>query len=116
MLAYTDMRRGFDWEDRIGWCLLPFAMFLAFKMNAARHLMIVLLVPDKRGIRSAVAAAALAVPVLLPGDVRFNASAPVATLLLILVLASALQPIGWKKIRDDLRRPLATLRLMFRPT
>jgi hypothetical protein len=116
LLAYTDMRRGFDWEDRIGWCLLPFAMFLAFKMNAARHLMIVLLVPDKRGIRSAVAAAALAVPVLLPGVVRFNASAPVATLLLILVLASALQPIGWKKIRDDLRRPLATLRLMFRPT
>jgi hypothetical protein len=115
VLAYADMRRGFDWEDRIGWSLVPFAMFLAFKMNAARHLLIVLLVPDKRGVRSAVAAVALAVPVLLPGVVRFNASAPIATCLLILVLVDALQSIGWKTIREDLRRPLATLRLMFRP-
>ena len=115
VLAYADMRRGFDWEDRIGWSLVPFAMFLAFKMNAARHLLIVLLVPDKRGVRSAVAAVALAVPVLLPGVVRFNASAPIATALLVLVLVNALQPIGWKTIREDLRRPLATLRLMFRP-
>jgi hypothetical protein len=112
LLAYTDMRRGFDWEDRIGWSLLPFAMFLAFKMNAARHLMIVLLVPDKRGLRSAVAAVALAVPVLLPGVARFNASAPIATLLLVVLLAGLLRPIGWKTIREDLRRPLATLRSM----
>jgi hypothetical protein len=80
-------RRGFDLEDRIGWGLVPFALFLGWKMNVARHLLIVLLVPDKRGLRSACAAIGLALPVLLPGLVRFNSALPITTALLVAVLA-----------------------------
>jgi hypothetical protein len=79
-------RRGFDLEDRIGWGLVPFALFLGWKMNVARHLLIVLLVPDKRGLRSACAAVGLALPVLLPGIVRFNSALPITTALLVAVL------------------------------
>jgi hypothetical protein len=80
-------RRGFDLEDRIGWGLVPFALFLGWKMNVARHLLIVLLVPDKRGLRSACAAVGLAMPVLLPGLVRFNSALPITTGLLAAALA-----------------------------
>jgi hypothetical protein len=80
-------RRGFDLEDRIGWGLVPLALFLGWKMNVARHLLIVLLVPDKRGLRSACAAIGLALPVLLPGLVRFNSALPITTVLLMAVLA-----------------------------
>jgi hypothetical protein len=110
VLWYVEVKRGFDWEDRIGWALVPFALFLAFKMNVARHLMIVLLVPDKRGVRSAAAAVALAVPVVF--RTSFNASLPVATVLLALVLVSHLRTIGWTTIRGDLRDPRRTARLM----
>jgi len=112
-LSYVDARLGFDWEDRVGWCLVPVALFFAFKMNVARHLMVVLLVPDKRGWRSAAAAVALAVPALLPGFVHVNSAAPIATVLLVLVLAGYLNRIGWSTVRNDLRHPGATLRLMF---
>ena len=47
-LWYVQTRLGFDMEDRIGWSLVPFAMFVGIKMRVARHLLIVLLVPDKR--------------------------------------------------------------------
>ena len=48
VLWYVETRLGFDMEDRIGWSLVPFAMFVGIKMRVARHLLIVLLVPDKR--------------------------------------------------------------------
>ncbi|HEU5258555.1 MAG TPA: hypothetical protein VFU28_21360 [Vicinamibacterales bacterium] len=34
-------------EDRIGWGLVSFSLLLALKMNVARHLLVVLLGPDK---------------------------------------------------------------------
>jgi hypothetical protein len=75
-------RQDFDLEDRIGWALVPFALFLAFKMNVARHLLIVLLVPDKRGLRTLAAAVALLAPAIAPGAVRFNSALPIATVML----------------------------------
>ena len=48
LLAWAEKKRGFDLEDLVGWSLVPVALLLAFKMNAARHLLLVLLVPDKR--------------------------------------------------------------------
>lgn len=111
-LSYVDARLGFDWEDRVGWCLVPVGLFFAFKMNVARHLMVVLLVPDKRGWRSVAAAVALAVPALSPGLVRFNSAAAIATVLLVLVLAGYLNRIGWSTVGNDLRHPGSTLRRM----
>ena len=60
LLMHVETKRGFDLEDLIGWSLVPVALFLAFKMNVARHLLLVLLVPDKRGLRNVAAAAGLA--------------------------------------------------------
>lgn len=109
---YVETRRGFDLEDRVGWGLVPFALFLAFKMNVARHLLIVLLVPDKRATRNVAAAAGLAVPALLPGVVSFNSSLAIATVVLAAGLAYQLREVGWMTVRDDLRHPMRTLALM----
>ena len=81
VLRYVETRLGFDWEDRLGWGLVPFALLLALKMNVARHLLIVLLVPDKRGLRNIAAAVGLAVPAIFP--VPFNSSLAFATLSLV---------------------------------
>lgn len=113
LLWYVEARRGFDWEDRIGWGLIPFGMFLAMKMNVPRHLLILLLVPDKRGIRNAIAAFALLVPALLPGSVRFGATLPIASALLFFTLGWHLRQIGWPTVSDDCRHPRRTLRMMW---
>jgi hypothetical protein len=113
---YVEVRRGFDLEDRVGWGLVPFALLLAFKMNVARHLLIVLLLPDKRGVRNIAAAVGLAVPALLPGIVAFNSSLAIATVVLVLGLAHHLQQIGMDVVRDDLANPARTLRMLWAPT
>ncbi len=110
-LAYVDSRGDFDLEDRIGWSLVPVALFLAMKMNVPRHLLVVLLVPDKRVWRNAAAAIALLVPLVVPGA-RFGAALPVATVLLFAALAWELSRIGWDTVRDDWRHPARTLRGM----
>jgi len=53
-------------------------------MNVARHLLVVLLVPGKRGIRNIAAAVGLMVPVMF--GVPFNASLAFATLVLVMGL------------------------------
>lgn len=112
VIAYVDAKRGFDAEERVGWGLVPFAMFLGLKMNVARHLLIVLLVPDKHGLRNIAAAVGLALPVLLPGVVRFNAALPAAIVVLAFGLAYELDRIGWTTVGHDLRHPRSTLRAM----
>jgi len=112
VLSYVETRLPFDMEDRIGWSLVPFAMLLSMKMNAARHLLIVLLVPDKRGIRNIVAALGLALYALLPSVIRLGSVVYIASGLLAVGLAGYLYRIGWQTIRDDLRHPAATARLM----
>ena len=110
VLRYVETRLQFDWEDRVGWGLVPFALLLALKMNVARHLLIVLLIPDKRGVRNLAAAAGLAVPALLP--VPFNTSLAVAGLVLAGALTYYVSQIGWTKVRDDLRNPATALKDM----
>jgi hypothetical protein len=113
VLWYVETRAGFDLEDRVGWGLVPVAMFLGFKMNVARHLLIALLVPDKRGARNVAAAVGLAAPALLPGLVLFNTALPIATMVLCAVLARHLQAIGWNVVRHDLKHPVRTAAMMF---
>ncbi len=116
LLWYVESRRGFDLEERIGWGLVPFGMFLAMKMNVPRHLLILLLVPDKRGARNLIAAFSLAVPIIVPGA-RFGAALPVASVLLFGVLGWHLNAIGWDVVRHDLTHPRETLqRILARPT
>lgn len=107
VLRYVETRLGFDREDRVGWGLVPFALLLALKMNVARHLLIVLLVPDKRGVRNIAAAIGLAVPAIF--GVPFNSSLPFAALTLALGLGYYLSTIGWAKIRMDLSNPARTV-------
>jgi hypothetical protein len=111
LIWYIDSKAGFDMEDRIGWSLVPFGMFLAMKMNVPRHLLIVLLVPDKRGFRNITAAVALAVPAIVPGT-HFGASLPVAATLLFGALLWHLRRIGWDTVKSDLDHPGRTLKAM----
>jgi hypothetical protein len=112
VLRYVETRMRFDLEDRIGWGLVPVALFLGLKMNAARHLVLPLLVPDKRGVRSVAGGVALALPVVFPGIVRVNSALLISAGLLVAGLVYYLDRIGWDVVRADLRRPLATARMM----
>jgi hypothetical protein len=111
VLRYVETRLQFDWEDRIGWDLVPLSLLLALKMNVARHLLIVLLIPDKRGIRNIAAAVGLTVPVIF--GVPFNASLGFAVLVILTGLTYYLRVIGWERVRGDLQTPLQTLWEMF---
>jgi len=112
LLSYVAMRRHFDLEDWVGWSLVPIAMLLAFKMNVARHLLVVLLVPDKRALRTAAAAISLAAYYLSFGLMRFNSILPLCTALLFGILIVELRQVGWSVVARDARHPLRTLRLM----
>lgn len=113
VLWYVQVKLNFDAETRVGWGLVPFAMFLGLKMNVARHLLIVLLVPDRHGLRNVIATIGLALPALFPSVVRLNSALPISTALLCLVLIYYLDRIGWDVVREDLRRPAHTVRLLF---
>ena len=112
ILWYVETRLPFDLEDRVGWALVPFALLLGLKMNVARHLLVVLLVPDKRGVRNIAAAVGLALPALFPTLIHFNSSLLIATTILIVGLAGYLEQIGWEMVWDDLAHPARTMRMM----
>jgi hypothetical protein len=100
VLWYVEDRRAFDLEDLIGWGLVPVALFLAFQMNSARHLVMVLLIPDKRGVRNAAAALGLGLHALVPG-LPLNSTLPLMTLVLAASLYWHLREIGWEAVRRD---------------
>jgi len=112
VLWYVETRLKFDMEDRIGWSLVPFAMFVGIKMRVARHLLIVLLVPDKRGPRNIVASIGLALFAAAPEVFRLGSVLYITTVLLFAVLAHYLGRIGWATVLDDARHPLRTVRLL----
>ena len=105
-LWYVETRRGFDLEERIGWGLVPAALFFAIRMNVARHLLLVLLIPDKRGRRNMAVAFALALHALFPATVRLGSVLSILIGLLALMLAADLSAIGWRTVGRDLRHPL----------
>jgi hypothetical protein len=112
VLWYVETRLRFDMEDRIGWSLVPFAMFIGIKMRVARHLLIVLLVPDKRGPRNIIASTGLALHAAAPDVFRLGSVLYITTVLLFAILAHYLRRIGWATVRDDLRHPLRTVGLL----
>jgi hypothetical protein len=103
-LWYIETRLAFDMEDRVGWGLVPFGLFLGLKMNAARHLLMVLLVPDKRAIRNVAAGIGLLLPAVFPGIVRQNSALLISTGVLVIGLVYYLDRIGWDVVRADVRR------------
>jgi hypothetical protein len=87
-------------------------MFVGIKMRVARHLLIVLLVPDKRGPRNITASIGLALYAAAPDVFRLGTVLYIMTVLLFAFLAHYLRRIGWATVRDDARHPLRTFRLM----
>jgi hypothetical protein len=81
----VDRLARFDMEDRVGWGMVPFALLIALTMNAPRHLILVLLVPDKRAARTVAGTAGLALH--QAGLIPFGAVTALTTALLFLVLA-----------------------------
>ena len=116
VLLYVQARLGFDMEDRIGWSLVPFAMFIGIKMRVARHLLIVLLVPDKRGPRNISAAIGLGLFAVAPDVFRLGSVLYITTVLLIAFMAYYLSRIGWATVKDDARHPWRTLKLLVSET
>jgi hypothetical protein len=112
VLWYVETRLKFDMEDRVGWGLVPFAMFLGLKMNTARHLVLMLLVPDKRGVRNIAAGVGLALPALLPDLIRVNSALLISTGVLVVGLVYYLDVIGWDVVRADARQPAKTWAMM----
>lgn len=88
LLWHVERSAPFDLEDRVGWSMVPFGMFLAIKMNAPRHLLLALLIPDKRGWRNGVAAIALALNAAFPSVVSLGSLLPTATTLAFLILVA----------------------------
>jgi hypothetical protein len=116
LLSYVSARRDFDWEDRVGWGVVPVAMLLAFQLNVARHLFVVLLVPDKRARRSAAAAVSVAMYYLSFGVMRFNSTLPIVSALLYAILIWELRQVGWDIVREDLRHPWRTMKIVMGET
>ena len=61
----VEKRSSFNDEDRIGWSLVPFALFAGLLANSG-HLLIALIVPDRRAGRNLAAAVTLALHSLFP--------------------------------------------------
>src|SRR4029453_6651506 len=112
VLWYIEARLGFDMEDRIGGSLVPFALLVAIKMRVARPLLVVLLVPDKRGPRNIAATIGLALHAAAPDVFRLGSVLYITTVLLFAFLVHYLRGIGWGTVRDDARHPLRTLGLL----
>lgn len=79
LLWRLQRREQLDLEDLIGWSLVPVALFLAFNLNAARHLLVALLVPDKRAVRTGIAATGIAIYALSGGRMSINSILPLMT-------------------------------------
>ena len=112
VLWYMEVRLDFDTEDHIGWGLVPFAMLLALKMNTARHLLIVYLVPDKRGIRNGRGRdrAGVPVPLSVARRVRFRAADQHICPLHRAGLLPG--PDRWDVASDDFRHPGRTAKMI----
>jgi len=111
VLSYVAVRRQFDLEDWVGWSLVPIAMLLAFKMNVARHLLVVLLVPDKRALRTAAAAISIAAYELSFGVMRFNSTLPLCTAMLFGILILEMREVGWAVVAKDVRGIVAKFKV-----
>ena len=81
-------------------------------LNTARHLALVLLVPDKRGTRNVAAAIGLGLHALFPSVIRQGSVVYIAFAVLIAGLVYYLDRIGWDTVRDDMRHPARTGRMM----
>ena len=79
LLWVADRRGVFDREEQIGWALVPVGVFLAFKMHAARHLLLPLLIPDKRGTRNVAAALGLTIDTRGGAAISLNDTLPIMT-------------------------------------
>jgi hypothetical protein len=87
VLWYVERRSDFNEEDRIGWSLVPFALFAGLLANSGRHLLIALIVPDRRAGRNLAAAAALGLHSLFPDVVRIGSTVYIAAAVLVGVLS-----------------------------
>ena len=87
LLWFAEKRCQFNEEDRIGWSLVPFALFAGLLANSGRHLLIALIVPDRRAGRNVAAAVAVALHSFFPDVVRLGSTVYVAAAALVCVLS-----------------------------
>ena len=113
VIWYVEDRMRFADDERVGWSLVPFALLIGLLTNSGRHLLIALIVPDRRAGRNVAAIVGLTLYSLLPGVVRLGSLVYITTAALCIVLACYLDRIGWEVVRHDLRHPTRTLVSLF---
>ena len=112
VLWYVEDRLAFPDDERIGWSLVPFALLVGLLTNSGRHLLIALIVPDRRAGRNVAAVVGLTLYSVLPGVVRIGSLVYITLAVLCVVLSCYLNQIGWQVVRNDVRHPWRTLRLL----
>lgn len=83
---YVERGVDFDMEDRIGWGLVPMALFLGVWTNGARHLLLALLIPDKRVWRNLPVPLTLALHTLFPRQIPLGSVLTISMGLLAVIL------------------------------
>lgn len=83
---YAGRRHNFDLEDRLGWALVPMAFYFAVYSNSARHLLLALLIPDKRVWRNIPVPIGLTLHTFFPEVVRLGSVLSISIGLLVLIL------------------------------
>jgi hypothetical protein len=84
---YVETRADFDLEDRLGWNLVPMALYFAVYTNGARHLVLALLIPDKRVWRNVPVPITLALHTLFPHAIPLGSVLTISIGMLALTLA-----------------------------
>jgi hypothetical protein len=84
---HVERRHQFDTEDRIGWDLIPMALYFGLYTNGARHLILALLIPDKRGWRNLPVPITLALHSLFPRAIPLGSVLTISIGLLAVILA-----------------------------
>ncbi|MBN1390756.1 MAG: hypothetical protein JXA22_08965 [Candidatus Thermoplasmatota archaeon] len=118
LLFYIENRLGYDWEERVGWSGVPFALFIGLRLLTVRFLFLMLLLPDKRGTRTfLVFLLSIVHMTLFFLDVRRFAvdgiwglsTISLFTLFIFLLLGK----VGWGTLKKDLGSPVFTVKELF---
>ena len=113
LLWYVETRMKFDDEDKIGWSMVPFGMFMMIRCDIFRTMIMMCIIPDKRGWRNVVAAIGLTLgPIMMDTHKYYHTVQWICLPLPFLVMLYYLVRIGWKRIWADLRHPLRTAKAM----
>ena len=112
-LCYIEYRMKFNDEDIIGWASIPFAIFTVLSTYAVRHLLLLLIIPDKRGYRNIALLILIHLRLIMDKfdfDNRIIAWSSIICFLIIFM--HMFIEIGLEKIISDIKNPILLIKKM----